>query len=564
MGASPDTAPRFGRRAFVLGAGLALAGCALPAGRGAPRTTTCDVLVVGATPAGIVCAIEAAGRGARVVLLERSRVVGGLCSAGLGFSDTGRKEVVGGRAREFFQRLWRHYADDAAWRHEARSDFGNRGQGTPALDGENRTMWLFEPSVARAVFEAWLAEAPHARNLVVERGVALDRTRAPLRRGSAVTGVFALDGRCFAAGVYVDATYEGDLLALAGAPFTVGREGRDVYGEELAGVQTARAVKNQFPPGVDPFVLPGRADSGLLPGVVEALPPDGTGDLGVQAYCFRLALSDVPSNRVPIEPPTDLDERDHELLVRSIAAGQSRNFLTLDLLPNRKTDSNNWGGASSDFVGANHAYPLASDEERARIVDAHARWQRGHLWTLAHDPRVPREIRDVYAPWGLAADEHVENGHWPHALYVREARRMVSDVVATEHEVRGRAPVTRPIAMGSYAIDSHNVWRHVGAQGDVRNEGDVQVPLAAPYAIDLGVILPPAAGPSNLVVPVCVSASHVAYGSIRMEPVFMSLGQAAGLVAVQALERGRAVTECDYAVLRTQLEDGGAVLAAPA
>jgi hypothetical protein len=264
---------------------------------------------------------------------------------------------------------------------------------------------------------------------------------------------------------------------------------------------------------------------------------------------------------VALLPPPDYDERDHELLFRAIEAGQTKNFLTLDLLPNRKTDSNNWGGASSDFVGRSHAYPEASDAERAAIVAAHARWQRGHLWTLQNHERVPAAIRAVYAPWGLCADEHVATGHWPHELYVREARRLVADFVMTEGHVCGTREVPRPIAMGSYNIDSHHVQRHVGARGDVRNEGDVQVKLDAPYAIDVGVLLPPAAAATNLIVPVCVSASHVAYGSIRMEPVYMALGQAAGVVAALALERGVAVQDVAYPEVRERLEAGGAVLA---
>jgi len=290
------------------------------------------------------------------------------------------------------------------------------------------------------------------------------------------------------------------------------------------------------------------------------MPPDGSADLGVQAYCFRLALTDVPDNRLPVAPPEDYDERAHELLFRSIEAGQTKNFLTLDLMPNRKTDSNNWNGASSDFVGGNHAYPLASDAERARIVAAHERWQRGHLWTLQNHPRVPREIRDFHAPWGLAADEYASTDGWPHAVYVREARRMRSDFVQTERHVRREEAVERPIALGSYNMDSHNVWRHADADGQVRNEGDVQVSPGGPYPIDLGVVLPPVGATTNVLTPTAVSATHIAFGSIRMEPVFMALGQACGAAAVQALERDRAVQDTDYAALRERLLARGAVL----
>ncbi|MEZ5977993.1 MAG: FAD-dependent oxidoreductase [Planctomycetota bacterium] len=363
---------------------------------------------------------------------------------------------------------------------------------------------------------------------------------------------------------FVDATYEGDLLDEAGVPFVVGRESQLEFGEELNGVRTALAVKNQFPPGVDPYVVPGRTDSGLLAGVVDALPPDGSADRGVQAFCFRLALTDVPANRVAIAAPDGYDEREYELLLRSIEAGQRTNFLTLNLLPNRKTDSNNWGGASSDFVGMNHAHPLASYAERERIVAAHERWQRGLLFTLQHGERVPPEIRATYAPWGLAADEYAWSGNWPHAIYVREGRRMRSDFVQTEHHVRRRLAVERPVAMGSYNMDSHNVWRHVGADGDVRNEGDVQVSPGGPYPIDLGTVLPPLGSVLNLLVAAAVSATHIAFGSIRMEPVFLALGHAAGVVATRALEQDRAVQDVAYDEVRAELLRDGAVLELPA
>jgi hypothetical protein len=542
------------------GAGLMLGAC------GGPRSArsaaaddepiSADLVVVGGTSAGITTALEAAAGGASVVLLEAGRVLGGMSSAGLGFSDTGRKEVIGGLAREYYGRVYRAYEDDACWRWQARADFGNRGQGTVAIDGDRRTMWLFEPSVARSIFEDWIASSP----VRVELGAVLDRTSPGVFDGERLTEIRTTDGRRFRARVFVDATYEGDLIELAHLPFVVGRESNAEFGETLNGVQAARALKNQFPPGVDPWIVAGDRDSGLLPGLRASLPPDGSADLGVQAYCFRLALTDVAANRLAVAPPVDYDERDHELLFRSIEAGQQKNFLTLDLMPNRKTDSNNWNGASSDFVGQNHDYPLASDAERLAIVARHERWQRGHLWTLQNHERVPAAIRRTHAAWGLAADEYTETGGWPHAVYVREGRRLRSDFVQTERHVRGQLPVEQPIAMGSYNMDSHNVWRHVGADGTVRNEGDVQERLDAPYGIDLGTVLPPRGATTNVLTPTAVSATHIAFGSIRMEPVFMALGQACGAIALQVLERDGDVQDTDHARLRKRLLERGAVL----
>lgn len=522
----------------------------------AAAIVTADVVVVGGTSAGVAAALEAAHGGASVVLLEAGAVLGGMSTAGLGFSDTGRKEVIGGIAREFYGRVFRAYEDDARWRWQARADFGNRGQGTAAIDGAQRTMWLFEPSVARSVFEDWTASTP----VRVELGAALDRAVPGRFDDGRLTEIRATDGRRFRARVFVDATYEGDLIDLARLPFVVGRESNAEFGETLNGVQTARALKNQFPPGIDPWTVAGDRDSGLLPGLRASLPPDGSADRGVQAFCYRLALTDVADNRLAVAPPEDYDERDHELLFRSIEAGQDRNFLTLDLMPNRKTDSNNWNGASSDFVGRNHEYPLATDAERLAIAARHERWQRGHLWTLQNHERVPAAIRSTYSPWGLCADEYASTGGWPHALYVREGRRLRSDFVQTERHVRRELPVDRPIAMGSYNMDSHNVWRHVDVDGFVRNEGDVQVAPGGPYGIDLGTVLPPRGSTTNVLTPTAVSATHIAFGSIRMEPVFMALGQACGAIALQALERDSDVQDTDYSRLRLRLLERGAVL----
>lgn len=512
-----------------------------------------DLVIYGGNSAGIVAALQGMRQGLSVALVCPETHLGGLSVNGLGWTDTGDRSVIGGLARAFYQRVKRHYDQPGAWRCEQPSDYDRY---RPKEDAQ----WTFEPHVAEAVFEAWLQE----QHVPVFRDAWLDRNAGVLRDGGRITALRMIDGTVFRGRMFIDATYEGDLLAAAGVPYTVGREANAQYNETLNGVQVANARAHQFTLPVDPYVVPGDPQSGLLPRV-HAGPPgvDGSADRRVQAYCFRMCLTDDPENRVPFPQPADYDARQYELLARYFAAGSREVPWSPGRLPNRKTDTNNNRAFSTDNIGESYDYPEASYARRRAIIRAHARYQQGLMWFLANDARVPDEVRREVNRWGLARDEFTDNGHWPYALYIREARRMVSDFVVTERHLRRQAETPRPVGMGSYNMDSHNVQRYVDGAGHVRNEGDVQVNPGGPYPIDYGALIPKVGTVENLLVPVCVSTSHIAYGSIRMEPVFMILGQSAATAAAEALERGVSVQAVDYDRLRKRLLADGQILSPP-
>ncbi len=492
---------------------------------GPTGVTDADVCVYGASPGGIIAAIQAARLNHSVVLLEPGPRVGGMTTSGLGFTDIGNKAAVGGLAREFYRRVGRHYGEKEAW--------------------------TFEPHVAEAVFREWLAEVGvpvYCRQYV----------ESVERKGTRLTALRTLSGLVVRARMFIDAGYEGDLLDLAGCAHVIGREANNVYGETLNGAQIHET--HQFEAPVDPFMIPGDAGSGLVPGIESGEPIVGTGDHRIQAYCFRMCLTDDPVNRIPFTRSANYDPRWYTMLERYFATGWRDIFSKFDRLRVRtKTDTNNHGAISTDFVGQNHAWPSADYATRERIFQAHVTYQQGLHWFLAHSPAVPAEIRERYAQWGLCRDEFTETGGWPTQLYIREARRLVSDYVMTEHECRGGRTAGDSIGLAAYTMDSHNCRRFVQA-GSVRNEGDVQVHGFPPYPISYRAVIPRRGECENLLVPVCLSASHIAYGSIRMEPVFMILGQSAAAAAHLALAEGGSLQAVPYPDLRAVLQKGGQVL----
>jgi hypothetical protein len=369
-------------------------------------------------------------------------------------------------------------------------------------------------------------------------------------------------GRTFAGKQFIDATYEGDLMAAAGVSYHVGREANDVYGETLNGVQPKLNVKNhRFVKGVDPFVKPGDPSSGLLPGIqMKSLPPTGSGDKLVQAYCFRLCTTDDPANRRQWPKPANYDEARYELLLRNFEAGDNREPWNPVWMPNRKTDTNNNHAVSTDYIGGNYDYPEADYATREKIIADHRSYQQGLLWTLANHPRVPVKVRTEFQRLGLAKDEFTKNDNWPTQLYVREARRMIGEYVMTEHNCRGTKVAEDSIGMGAYGMDSHNCQRYINERGHVQNEGDVQVHGFKPYPISYRAIVPKRGECENLLVPVCLSSSHIAYGSIRMEPVFMILGQSAATAAAIAIDEGVKVPDVNYDRLRKRLQADNQVL----
>lgn len=516
-----------------------------------PRERTYDVVIYGGTSAGVIAAIQVARMHRSVVVIEPGRHIGGLTTGGLGWTDSGRKSAIGGLARLFYRKIKAHYDRDEAWTYERRETYRFYRPNDDA-------MWTFEPHVAEDIMEALLRE----HRVPVVRQARLDRRAGVECDGRRIRSIRTLDGRRFRGRMFIDATYEGDLMAAAGVSYTVGRESNATYGETLNGVQKAQNTHNhRFIKPVDPYVRPGDPSSGVLHGINPDPPgEDGQGDHRVQAYCFRMCMTRVPENRVPFRKPADYDERRYELLFRNFEAGDLRLPLKIDMMPNGKTDTNNNGAVSTDYIGMNYEYPDASYEQRERIVAEHRSYQEGLMWTLANHPHVPEAIRKQVSQWGLARDEFTDNGHWPHQIYVREARRMVSDYVMTEHDCRRRRVAEDSVGLGSYNMDSHNCQRYITPEGFVQNEGDVQVSPGGPYAISYRSIVPKRGEVENLLVPVCVSASHIAYGSIRMEPVFMILGQSAATAAVFAIEDDIAVQDVPYAKLRRRLLADGQVL----
>jgi FAD dependent oxidoreductase len=514
-----------------------------------------DVVVYGGTSAGIIAAIQAKQLGKSVALIEPSNHLGGLTTGGLGATDIGNKQVIGGMARDFYRRIRKYYENDEAWVQENRDKYN---AGNPRYNPRDDTMWTFEPHVATHVYREMLAEAG-IKPFMNER---LDRKRGVTKNGSRIKSITMESGRAFTASMFIDATYEGDLMAAADVDYHVGREANDVYGETLNGVQPKLNVKNhRFTHRVDPYVKPGDPASGLLWGIhVKSLPPDGSGDRCVQAYCYRLCTTDVPANRRPWPKPADYDEFRYELLLRNFDAGDHRPPWNPLWMPNRKTDTNNNHAFSTDYIGGNYDYPDADYDRRAAIIADHVSYQQGLMWTLANHDRVPKKVRDEFQRLGLAADEFVENNNWPTQLYVREARRMIGPYVMIEHNCRSSQTADDSVGMGAYGMDSHNCQRYVTPDGRVENEGDVQVHGFKPYPISYRSIVPKDEQCRNLFVPVCLSSSHIAYGSIRMEPVFMILGQSAATAAAIAIDHNSAVQQVPYNELKARLLSDGQVL----
>ncbi|MBB5787898.1 FAD-dependent oxidoreductase [Jiangella mangrovi] len=492
-----------------------------------PGVVRTDVCVYGGTSAGVTAAVRAAQAGRSVALVVFGRHLGGLSSAGLGATDTGRIESIGGLSREFYRRLGAHY-------------------GRPES-------FTFEPHVAEQTFDAWVEEA----GVQVYRDHRLEDVRM---LGDRIHSLRAENGKVFIADAFIDASYEGDLMATAGVSYTVGREANATYGETLNGVQFRTG--HQFQRQIDPYVVPGDPSSGLLQGVMPDEPgTTGQGDDRIQAFNFRICLTRAADRR-PFPRPPGYDAGRYELLLRYLRAGVWDAMRLNTPMPNGKTDMNNNGAVSTDNIGRNYAWPDGDHATREAIFQDHVTYQQGMLWFLANDPRVPDAIRAEVNAWGLTNDEFTGTGGWSHELYIREARRMLGDYVITEHDCRWTVAAPDSIALASYTMDSHNCARVV-VGGFARNEGDVQVPPAGPYGISYRAIVPQRGECTNLLVACAISASHIAFGSARMEPVFMATGHAAAVAADLALSGGVAVQDVHYPTLRQRLRADGMVITWP-
>ena len=520
-----------------------------------------DIVIYGGTSAGVIAAVQAKKMGKSVVIVGPDRHLGGLSSGGLGYTDSGDKSVIGGLSRNFYHRVWQYYQQPETWVHHKREAFGNKGQGTVAMDQRERTMWIFEPSIAEKVFEDYVNEF----SLPVFRNEWLDRAKGVTLENGRIAEIRMLSGKSFAGKVFIDATYEGDLMAAAGVTYRVGREANAEYGEKHNGSQIGvlhhRHHFGVLQTGIDPYITPGDPKSGLVARVTPVKPAAfGEADQRLQAYCFRMCLTNVPENRVPFTAPEGYDPKQYEILARAYAAGWKETFDKFDLIPNGKTDTNNHGGFSFDNIGYNYDYPEASYARRKEIIQEHETYQKGLLYFICTDPRVPPDVRAKMNTWGLPKDEFKDNGNWSHQIYVREARRLVGTFVMTENELTKVKPTPDSVGMGSYMIDSHNTQRYVTPEGYVQNEGDIGVSPRGPYEIAYGALVPKKTQATNLLVPVACGATHIAYGSIRMEPVFMILGQSAATAAALAIDGSLAVQDVTYAQLKARLLADGQVL----
>lgn len=531
---------------------IALLAASLLASQSLPAANqTYDLVIYGGSSAGIAAAVQAKRMNRSVIVIEPTKRIGGLTTGGLGQTDIGNKAAIGGIAREFYQAIRQHYNDLKAWKWQKPETY--KGGGQSRTGAAEETMWTFEPSVALKVYQHWVKdngiEVVYEQRLDRQSGVSTTKQK-PFR----ITAIQMESGQIYRGRMFIDATYEGDLLAAANVSYTYGREGNTQYDETLNGVQTRHARSHQLKQGIDPYLKPGDRKSGLLPHIDPAGPgEEGSSDHRIQAYCFRMCLTDHLDNRIPFHKPAGYNELWYELLLRNYEAGERGAPWINSGMPNRKTDTNNRLGFSTDFIGQNYDYPEASYAEREKIIAQHRLYQQGLVWTLANHPRIPEHIRQEVSRWGMSKDEFTDGNGWQEQLYIREARRLVSDYVMTQNDCQGKRTAEDPISLAAYTMDSHNQQRYVDAKGQVRNEGDVQVGGFSPYPISYRSIVPKKSECANLFAPICLSATHIAFGSIRMEPVFMVLGQSAATAAAQAIDSKTAVQDIDYPRLRERL-----------
>lgn len=531
-----------------------------------------DIVVYGATSAGIATAIQGSRMGKKVMLIEPSARIGGLTTGGLGQTDIGNKQAIGGISREFYQNIKRFYVQPENWKWQSRESYKDGGQTRSSANED--AMWTFEPSAALRVFEEMLSKE---KNITIAYHQRLNRENGVVLINKTIQSIRMESGEVYIGKMFIDCTYEGDLMAAAGVTYTVGRESNSQYGESLNGAQTGKtgltlrntisrnAYYHNFIDDVDPYVIKGNPKSGLLPFIVSEKPNiDGSGDDKIQAYCFRMTLTDHIDNKIPFSKPLGYNEMDYELLFRNYEArsgsvNKMYNYgdplvpwINSDM-PNRKTDTNNQKGFSTDFIGQNYAYPDATYQERNIIIQRHKDYQQGLMWTLAYHPRIPEEVRAVVSKWGLCKDEFETNQGWSGQLYVREARRMVSDYVMNQKNCEKLEIVDDAVGLGAYGMDSHHIQRYVDANGHVKNEGNVEAGVSSPFPVSYRSIVPKKSEVQNLFVPVCLSASHIAFGSIRMEPVFMVLGQSSAIAASLAIDKKINAQAIEYKTLKPLL-----------
>jgi hypothetical protein len=489
-----------------------------------------DVCVYGGTSAGVIAAYTAAKQNKKVILIEPGKHLGGLSSGGLGYTDIGNKYVVTGLARDFYRRMGKHY-------------------------GKFET-WIFEPHAAEDIFNDYIKEAkvPVLFQYIIIKATKQNATiqSIEIQNLNPAASTFI---RTITAKMFIDCSYEGDLMAKAGVSYMVGREDNSTYNETWNGVQLLD--KHQFPDGIDPYKTPGDSTSGLLWGVSSnTLLPNGTGNKMVQAYNFRVCLTNDPKNKIDITQSAGYDASTYELLLRYLQKRPAKELndavLKIDYMPNHKTDINNNGPFSTDMIGMNYDYPDGDYITRSGIIGAHEQYIKDLFYFIGHDSRMPQHLRTEMLQWGYPKDEYTDNDHFSPQAYIRESRRMIGDYVMTQANCESRATVTDAVGMAAYTMDSHNCERLI-VNGMVKNEGDVQKGGFGPYPVSYRSLIPKATECNNLYVPVCLSASHIAYGSIRMEPVFMVLAQSSAVAACMAIDKYKTVQQVNVKQLQTML-----------
>ncbi|RSL84328.1 hypothetical protein CDV31_016717 [Fusarium ambrosium] len=525
-----------------------------------PKTYSYEVVIYGNTVAALTAAIQTLRMKKTVAIVCPGNTIGGLTASGLGWTDAKDGRSIGGIAREFYQRVYAHYQKSAAWKYETRDSYIGRrirAQPGPAIDFGKKVQWTFEPKIAEYIWEQWVKDG----KIPIYRNQQIDRSPKGVKyNGTNIASFKTLDGTTFAGKMFIDAGYEGDLMESAGIPFRTGRESRTHYDEDDAGVYVNSKGRLS---DIDPYVKMGNPSSGLISGVQRVIKDpiaiSGQGDpYRVQSYNYRLALTKVPDNKVPFVKPAGYNETDYEILFRYVEGGYKGPFFTRQLMPNLKTDSNAQGQVSTDLIGGNYDddsnYALDSYAQRATTVKKHKLWTQGFLWTLANHPRIPESVRKDYSTWGLAKDEFVKNGNWPYEMYIREARRMYGAYTMAQSNVQKPVAFENDsiIGMGSYFLDVHQVQRVV-VDGKIYDEGWVHIKTSRPFPIPLNSIITNASIATNFLNPVTMSATHVAYSAIRMEPAYMVMGQSAATAAVLAIEQGVNIQDVDRAELTARL-----------
>lgn len=515
-----------------------------------------DVVVYGGTPGGITAAIQVARMGKTVALIETTAHIGGIMTNGLGVTDIDSQQAfqnsvaVGGLALEYYRRIAKVYGREKefeeAWRTRTKK----------------HALWSHEPGVGEKVLMDWLA-AHQVK--VFTRSRLVEKRNAVSKKGTTITRIRMENGKTFSAGIFIDATYEGDLLAAAGISTIIGREANAQYNETLNGIR-GETTHAQFQVKVDPYKIPGNPQSGLIPTIQPGgIGTPGAADKHLQAYCFRAVLTPEPANRVPFRKPPGYDRNTYEIYVRYLEAGGHLLWPWVSV-PNKKSDLGAWHDLSHNLYGMNVDYPGGNYATRKRVYDEHRFFTEGLFYFLANDTAVGRlapDLQKEWASWGLAKDEFTDNGNWPHQFYVRDARRMVSDYVITEHHILkpDPVPVEDPVGVAFWPPDVHSV-RRIVKDGYAYNEGFVFEPAGnwRPLPVAYRALVPRSRECTNLLTPTCPSSSHIAYGAIRLEWTFMVLGQSAATAAVMALDEGKSVQEVDYARLRAKLLEQGQVL----